>query len=867
MELALPRKLLVGELVEVRQPEKGLRGSWHPGVVVQVKTGRRLVEYDELLSEDGKSKLIESISFEKDFQQSRTSLRLKLEPCPQKSKGFIRPRPPQLLNFSAYGWKRGLFADVFYQDAWWEAIILEYNDGKSSAKVWYPHEKGEEWVSVSKLRVSQKWNEETGFWTVTGYGFLPTFFTRQIRSTDLPSVHQEKPTEPLKFNEVPCIESSTGSHASIEDDLQQDMAACILAVQVKRGQAKENFTLEVDKSTLGKVTNCSFTSSMATKGRHSNCSLNREDECLEGLSLSLKMSSENSSTFLSNSTYEAYLSRMKENLKEQLTKSNWQCLTAQNFKRKQISREKNQQPNQELKISLRKRKELLPAINAFEDKYQHRVSLPESTVQNKARKVLTKMYVYSITSKSRKRVPENWRTKTSRTNDRDTLTRRTYKLPPLSLAPSSPTEELHEDSNFIKQNLFSSLIDKGIIQENEVVKYLRKKDKSVMKKGRMTRQGVLCSCCREVWSLSKFESHAGSRLHRPSANMFLRDGRSLTECLDEVRETQSRLLKRRKKGQALIHNEEAACDIMRKINDASADDSVCRVCGDGGDLICCENCPSIFHPECLGIKEVPSESWFCPSCQCAICGGSNTPHSRVRRKGTGMFKCVQCERKYHSSCLQAMKMQPIDEPSTGSSFCGKRCQKIFSSLRNLVGKSAHISGNLSWTLVHSREELKGNIKKIKELLSTALDALLECFNPMVDSHTNIEIISHLVHNRPCKYQRLNFCGFYTLLLQKGPQVISVATIRIHGAHFAEIPFIGTRFQHRRKGMCRLLISIAEQMLKNLEVERLVLPAIAELEETWQKSFGFQPLTPALRQKVIEFNIFSSTGGTLLEKSI
>jgi hypothetical protein len=37
-------------------------------------------------------------------------------------------------------------------------------------------------------------------------------------------------------------------------------------------------------------------------------------------------------------------------------------------------------------------------------------------------------------------------------------------------------------------------------------------------------------------------------------------------------------------------------------------------CRDGGDLMCCDGCPSAYHPDCLGFASAPNESWFCPAC-------------------------------------------------------------------------------------------------------------------------------------------------------------------------------------------------------------------------------------------------------------
>ncbi|XP_069833394.1 histone-lysine N-methyltransferase NSD2 [Dendropsophus ebraccatus] len=40
----------------------------------------------------------------------------------------------------------------------------------------------------------------------------------------------------------------------------------------------------------------------------------------------------------------------------------------------------------------------------------------------------------------------------------------------------------------------------------------------------------------------------------------------------------------------------------------------CFVCSKGGSLLCCESCPSAFHPDCLNI-EMPDGSWFCNDCR------------------------------------------------------------------------------------------------------------------------------------------------------------------------------------------------------------------------------------------------------------
>lgn len=117
---------------------------------------------------------------------------------------------------------------------------------------------------------------------------------------------------------------------------------------------------------------------------------------------------------------------------------------------------------------------------------------------------------------------------------------------------------------------------------------------------------------------------------------------------------------------------------------------------------------------------------------------------------------------------------------------------------------------------------------------------------------------------------------------------------------AEVPLVATRFQYRRLGMCRILMDELEkvtcwmflrvsfllcsfleshflnfsllppnslfcQMLMELGVERLVLPAVPSVLNTWTTSFGFSKMTPSERLKFLDYTFLDFQGTIMCQK--
>merc|ERR1712156_344760 len=112
-------------------------------------------------------------------------------------------------------------------------------------------------------------------------------------------------------------------------------------------------------------------------------------------------------------------------------------------------------------------------------------------------------------------------------------------------------------------------------------------------------------------------------------------------------------------------------------NDESAHQEYCEVCQQGGEIILCDTCPRAYHLVCLDpeLDEAPEGKWSCPHCE--INGpeiqdvdeeDEHMEFCRVCKEGGELLCCDSCPSCYHLKCCDP----PLDEVPDGPWTC-PRC--------------------------------------------------------------------------------------------------------------------------------------------------------------------------------------------------
>ncbi|PHT36649.1 hypothetical protein CQW23_24349 [Capsicum baccatum] len=401
--------------------------------------------------------------------------------------------------------------------------------------------------------------------------------------------------------------------------------------------------------------------------------------------------------------------------------------------------------------------------------------------------------------------------------------------------------------------------------------------------------GIVCSCCDTEISPSQFESHAGCAAKRqPYRHIYTSNGLTLHDIALMLAN-----------GQSIATNNS---------------DDMCTICGDAGELICCEGCPRAFHAACLGLQCTPTSGWLCSYCRdnfvpgrrtagdagpimirltrvvkapesegggCVVC---RTPDfSASKFDDRTVMLCDQCEKEYHVGCLRESGLCDLKELPKDKWFCCNDCHKVYVVLQNCVLKGAEVipapaaavvtkkhvqnclmdttTNDIQWRILSGKSRFTEHLP----LLSNAAVIFRECFDPIV-AKSGRDLIPVMVYGRNISGQE--FGGMYCVVLIVKSVVVSAGLLRIFGQEVAELPLVATSRQNQGKGYFRALFGCIEILLSSMHVKTLVLPAAEEAESIWTNKLGFRKMTDERYRKYSkDFQLTIFKGTSMLEKEV
>lgn len=173
-------------------------------------------------------------------------------------------------------------------------------------------------------------------------------------------------------------------------------------------------------------------------------------------------------------------------------------------------------------------------------------------------------------------------------------TRKGRKPCPLLARTSAKGSDANSDGYILydgKRSIWSWMIDLGTVSAGGRLTYMDEKMKKISVEGKVTRDGILCGCCNNVVAISEFLSHTGTSVSsdsHPFNHIYIGSELSLSRCLVDS------------------WNKQVESDPITfcsaDVDGDDPNDDTCNICADGGDLICCDYCPSTFHQSCLEIE-------------------------------------------------------------------------------------------------------------------------------------------------------------------------------------------------------------------------------------------------------------------------
>ncbi|KAK9144612.1 hypothetical protein Sjap_004515 [Stephania japonica] len=169
---------------------------------------------------------------------------------------------------------------------------------------------------------------------------------------------------------------------------------------------------------------------------------------------------------------------------------------------------------------------------------------------------------------------------------------------------------------------------------------------------------------------------------------------------------------------------------------------------------------------------------------------------------------------------------------------------VFEDIGRFIAVRTEIQRGVSWFILH---KMSGDVFRVP-IYAAVLDIMEDSFLPIFDRWTATNMIRNVISSSISRLKRLDCSNFRTVVLEREGEIVSAASIRIHG-NLAEMPFIATKQVHRRRGNCHLLFNAIVGVLRSFGVKELVIPSVRHQKKNWKLYYNFQYPTAAMKQKL------------------
>ncbi|KAE9588982.1 putative histone acetyltransferase chromatin regulator PHD family [Lupinus albus] len=687
---------------KVRSMEVSSLGSLNPGTIIGCGKRKRYIRYDNIVEDDGVTYCEQVVSVSAVLDGGNVGASHSYE------RRIIRPIPP-ILEIVEHDLQFGLCVDVDYEEAWWEGVIFDHDNEIEERNIFFPDLGDEMKIRIQQLRITQDWDEVSDSWKRRGkWAFLELIEEIASESYIPVSIKQIYYDVRKRDDFFDRIKDWT---CNIKD-LWREPIMEIINHYTDLTISEILHVLDLPTSLLEKTTEkhesadnveANMTKQESKIGLKTKANVESNVEHVSRVTVALSSSSVKDAVvepeICPQAVVKYYLSatencasdkkKWRLKAKKHLLAEGWVLKYRNKNKTRAVYKSPQNQCLKKLKDACRVYLE---------------ATIPRWTIAGMRTLNVSSINVEGVDSDNIMKCVTKIFQKDPEFNVRDTL------LATASRSNRNTSRHRHmemsDPNNFHQkpQNVISWLVEKNKVVPRSKVYYQgnRGRDPAVAE-GRITRDGIKCSCCHNIYGINGFASHAsGSSDLSPSGNIFLKDGRSLLDCQREV-----------------MYDDRTSETTEKPSNDFDKDknDDICSICRYGGDIILCDKCPSAFHKECIGLKDIPDGHWFCPLCHCTICRKIATKSTEDGR----FLTCTQCQLKYHVGCLTNRGADQHLEQW----FCGINCERMYVGLRELLGKAISVGEkNLSWTL------LKFENTHSSDIGNTTNEFLIECYSKL-----------------------------------------------------------------------------------------------------------------------------------------